>query len=127
MSEQETGYAGRPLPPPASDADVIVAIRHELWQASQGRGFGEDRTLVAMVRRVITERDEAREHRKGEFELRIAAEQRLAEVEAERDKLETQVESRDESIAVAKRLYDALKAEQERLRAALREALQDDD
>ena len=57
----------------------------------------------------------------------IAAEQRLAEVEAERDKLETQVESRDESIAVAKRLYDALKAEQERLRAALREALQDDD
>jgi DNA repair exonuclease SbcCD ATPase subunit len=43
-----------------------------------------------------------------------AAEQRLAEVEAERDKLETQVEARDESIALAKRLYDALKAERDR-------------
>jgi chromosome segregation ATPase len=45
-----------------------------------------------------------------------AAEQRLTEVEAERDKLETQVESRDESIALAKRLYDALKAERDRAR-----------
>lgn len=89
--EETLSQAGRPMP---TDADwaVISAIRHELWQASQGRGYGEDRTLVGMVRRVIAERDEARQNRKGEYELRSTAEQEVVTLRASLTEAQAEIE-----------------------------------
>jgi len=68
--------------PPTNQAlreanDALVAIRARLWEVLDGRDIGGDRSLLAMVNRVIDQRDEARENRRGEFDLRMAAERRV--------------------------------------------------
>lgn len=83
-SEPDVDFtAGVPMPEPRSDAEVIAAIRAELWEALRGRDIGGDRTLIGMVKQLRAERDEARTNRRGEFELRILAESALKQARRE--------------------------------------------
>ena len=112
-ADKQEQPAGLPLPPPVSDADVIVAIRSVIWDAMRGREIGGDRTLVGMVKRIITERDEAMENRRGEYEHRCAAEARA-----------TSAEAREQ--AAEKRIADLCDAHEEQfLRATSAEAARD--
>lgn len=54
--------------------DCLAAIRARLWEVLNGRDLGGDRSLLGMVNMLIGQRDEARENRRGEFELRMVAE-----------------------------------------------------
>lgn len=63
---------------------MAVDIRTICWDAIDGIR-GEDRTLVGMVRLLANKLDEARDNRRGEYELRCQAEASLATVTAERD------------------------------------------
>lgn len=79
-ASEQIDRAGQPLPPPVSDADIIAAIRTELWEALRGRELGGDRTLVGMVKQLREAYAEARENRRGEFELREIAEARIQQL-----------------------------------------------
>lgn len=83
-SEPDVDFtAGLPMPETGSDAEVIVAIRAELWKALCGRDLGGDRSLIGMVKRLRTELDEARNNRRGEFELRMMTEAALRQARRE--------------------------------------------
>lgn len=80
----ETARAGLPMPLPVSDAEVIAAVRGVIWEAMRGREIGGDRTLVGMVKQLVAERDEARDNRRDEYELRMEAESPQGETARER-------------------------------------------
>lgn len=110
----EQNWAGHPAPAD-SDSQVIARVRDALWVAlSRGREIGGDRSLVGLVKTLAAERDEAQNNRRGEFNLREAAERevdRLRGVEQIKDQVEHDAKFwQSKSTANA----DALTAEQEK-------------